>query len=94
MYIIIKSKKLHKKYDVINTLGKVISFGDNRYSDFTKHNDNDRKINYLTRHQNEDWTDLNKAGTWSRFILWNKPTIRKSINDMKKLFNINIIYLD
>jgi hypothetical protein len=94
MYIIIKSKKLHKKYDVINTNGKVISFGDNRYSDFTHHKNEERKMNYIIRHQNEDWTDLNKAGTWSRYILWNKPTIKESINDMKKLFNIKIIFLN
>ena len=94
MYIIIKSKKLHKKYDVINTNGQIISFGDNRYSDFTKHKNEERKMNYIIRHQNEDWTDLNKAGTWSRYILWNKPTIKESINDMKKLFNIKIIFLN
>ena len=94
MYIIIKSKKLHKKYDVINTLGKVISFGDNRYSDFTKHKNEERKMNYIKRHQNEDWTDLNKSSTWSRYILWNKPTMKESINDMKKLFNIKIIFLN
>jgi hypothetical protein len=91
MYILLKSNKLHKKYDVINENGKTISFGDNRYSDFTKHKDDTRRELYIKRHENEDWTDLNKAGTWSKYILWNKPTLKESIKDMEKQFNISIV---
>jgi len=91
MYIIIKSNKLHKKYDVINENGKVLSFGDNRYSDYTKHKDARRKDLYIGRHvKREDWENLDKAGTWSRYILWNKPTLKASIKNMEKLFNIKI----
>ena len=93
MYIILKSKKLHKKYDVINEYGKRISFGDNRYSDFTKHKDPIRKELYINRHYKEDWRNLNKAGTWSRYILWNKPTLKASIKNMENTFNIDILLI-
>jgi hypothetical protein len=95
MYFIIKSNKLHKKYDVINEGKRILSFGDNRYSDYTKHKDPIRKELYIGRHEKrEDWEDLNKAGTWSRYILWNKPTLKASIKDMEKLFNIRIVFLE
>ena len=71
--------------------GKKISFGAKGYSDYTIHKDDHRKNNYIKRHQNEDWEDLRKAGTWSRFLLWNKPTLKASIIDMERKFNIKII---
>jgi len=90
-FLLVKSNKLHKKYDVINGLGKTISFGDNRYEDFTTHKDNKRKELYITRHKKEDWNNLNKAGTWSRYLLWNRKTLKASIKDMEKLFQIHIL---
>jgi hypothetical protein len=92
-FILHNSKSKSKKYDVYeyNTLKKVISFGASEYSDYPTHKDEARKEQYLKRHQKEDWNDLNKAGTWARFILWNKPTIRESILDMEHRFKIKII---
>ena len=58
-------------------------------SDFTKHKDEERKKNYIQRHEvNEDWTNPYKAGTLSRYILWNKPSLEDSIKDYKKRFNV------
>ena len=76
-----------------NPLGKKITFGAKGYSDYTIiHKDDHRKNNYIKRHQvNEDWEDLEKAGTWSRYILWNKPTLKASIRDMERKFNIKIL---
>jgi hypothetical protein len=75
-----------------NPRGKKITFGAKGYSDYTIHKDDYRKNNYIKRHQvNEDWEDLEKAGTWSRFLLWNKPTLTASIKDMERRFNIKII---
>eukprot|EP00438_Fugacium_kawagutii_P004488 Skav200087 [mRNA] locus=scaffold694:98053:98340:+ [translate_table: standard] len=89
--VIQKSSNPSKKYDAIVD-GKKISFGASGYSDFTKHKDEDRKQLYITRHKkNEDWTKLN-AGSFSRYILWNKPTITSSIKDMERKFNIDIKY--
>ena len=41
---ITKSKRKNKKYDLLDTDKKyLLSFGDNRYSDYTMHKDDDRK---------------------------------------------------
>lgn len=86
------SDKKTKKYMAIDVdTEKKIYFGQHGASDFTIHKDISRKERYINRHEkNEDWSDLTKAGTWSRYILWNKRTIQESIRDMKKKFGIQI----
>ena len=89
--ILKKSSNPKKKYDAIFEDGKKISFGASGYSDFTIHKDEERKQRYIARHQkNENWNDLETAGTFSRYILWNKPTLKESIKDMENKFYINI----
>jgi hypothetical protein len=95
-YYIEKSSRKDKKYMVhhinpetnrINT----VHFGAKNMSDYTLHKNENRKKRYIARHQkNEDWEDLSKSGTWSRYILWGEKTIKKSIKEMEKLFNIKI----
>ncbi len=65
-------------------------FGASGYSDFTIHKDGERKLRYIKRHNNENWTKsgINSAGFWSRWLLWNLPTISASYQDIKKRFNI------
>lgn len=64
-------------------------FGAKGYSDFTQHNDNERKKNYLLRHQvNQNWDDFTSAGALSRWILWNKKNLRESIDDYLKRFSL------
>ena len=73
---------------------KTVQFGAKGYSDFTKHKDNDRKERYLSRHKkNENWakSGISTAGFWSRWLLWNKPSISASLTDIKKRFSIKII---
>jgi hypothetical protein len=50
------SERKHKKYAIEND-GKFIHFGDKRFEDFTKHNDEKRRLNYLKRASNikGDW---------------------------------------
>jgi hypothetical protein len=87
-----KSTKEEKKYMV--TIGrKTIHFGSAGMSDFTKHKTEDRKRLYILRHKvRENWkkSGIKTAGFWSRWILWNKPTLTGSIKDTEKRFNINI----
>lgn len=90
MYQLIKLNNHNKKYLVITPEGKRIRFGDSRYEDYTTHKDRRRRENYLKRHSKEDHTDLTKAGTWSRYILWEKKTIREAIKHMQDLFDIKI----
>jgi len=80
---------------IITPNGKKIHFGANGYEDFTMHHDENRKERYISRHQNnEDWSinGINTAGFWSRWLLWNKPTIKASINDISHNFDIDIEY--
>jgi len=91
-YTLSKSKSKNKKFKITN--GKTINFGDNRYEDFTKHKDPNRKRLYILRHKKrEDWTKsgIDTAGFWSKHILWNKNTLNKSIKNTENRFNIDII---
>ena len=92
--IISKSKKPDKKYDARIDDTKTVSFGQKMASDFTKHKDKDRKEAYIARHKkNEDWnkSGAKTAGFYSKHVLWNKPTLKESIDDINKRFkNLNI----
>lgn len=67
----------------------IIHFGSKGSQTFLDHLDEVKKENYIKRHQvREDWTNPYKAGTLARYILWNKPTIKASIADYKKRFNL------
>ena len=87
-----QSTNKNKKYTMIfknkkTGRTKAVHFGDNRYEDYTMHKDDERKKRYINRHKkNENWNDPTKAGTLSRFILWNKPTIRESLKDYLNRF--------
>ena len=64
-------------------------FGSTGMSDFTIHKDPKRKERYLDRHRKrEDWNAYMTAGALSRWILWNKPTLKASIADYKKRFKL------
>ena len=90
--ILKRSSKAEKKYDAVIDGKKTVSFGQKNASDFTKHKNVERKERYLDRHRkNENWRDYKTAGFWSKWILWNKPTIRGSIDDVNRRFkNINV----
>ena len=87
-----KSNNPKKKYDAVIDGKKTVSFGAVGYSDFTKHEDEDRKANYIARHKpNQNWDDYKTAGFWAKRILCNKPTIEASVRETNKKFkNIDI----
>jgi hypothetical protein len=96
-YYLEKSSRKDKKYMVsyinpetcrVNTK----HFGAKGMSDFTQHKNDDRKERYIKRHANmgEDWDDLKTAGFWSRWILWNKPSLKGCVRDTQKRYNIKI----
>lgn len=84
------SQKAEHKFDAVLTKSgrrKVISFGGKGYSDFTQHKDPDRKRAYLARHApREDWNNVESAGFWARWLLWNKDTLRGSVADINRKF--------
>jgi hypothetical protein len=94
MIELLKSNKADKKY-MVKIISKktgrerTIHFGASGMSDYTIHKDEARKQRYINRHKaREDWNDPETSGYYSRWILWNLPTIRESWNwvknDLKK----------
>jgi hypothetical protein len=68
---------------------KTTHFGAFGMSDYTKHKDKERKLRYINRHkQRENWKDPTTAGALSRYILWNKTSVKSSILDFKKKFRL------
>jgi hypothetical protein len=79
-----------KKYAVILADGTRIEFGQAGASDFTIHGDASRKARYLVRHApNEDWTraGIRTPGFWARWLLWNRPTVKESLADVRRRFS-------
>ena len=68
---------------------KKVHFGQEDSKTFVDHQDNKIKDAYLKRHKvNENWNNPTTPGALSRYILWNKSTIKSSILDFKKRFNL------
>ena len=92
--VVTKSKKPDKKYNARIDGSKTVRFGQKGASDFTKHKNTYRKERYIDRHKkNEDWTKTGakSAGFYNKHVLWNKPTLKASIDDMNKRFkNVNV----
>ena len=92
-----KSEKPAKKYKVYivspdEKRGKVIHFGARGMSDFTLHKDPKRMERYSARHKRggETWTKagVRTAGFWSKWLLWNKPSIIESKKNISSRFGI------
>lgn len=81
-------KKMMATFEDCNTgRRKITHFGAAGMSDYTKNKDPERKRLYLARHKNnESWNNPTTAGSLSRWILWNKPSLRESIADYKRKF--------
>jgi hypothetical protein len=92
IYFLGRSKHANKKWYIRELdSNKTVHFGDSRYEDYTIHKDENRKQRYLNRHQKrENWNDPRTAGFWSRWLLWNKKSIKKSIKDIQNKFGIKV----
>jgi hypothetical protein len=93
-----RSAREGKKYTAVvqqpDGTRRTVHFGAAGMSDFTKHKDPARKRNYIARHKaREDWTKagVTTAGFWSRWLLWNKPTIAASKADISKRFGVDFV---
>lgn len=58
------------------------------YSKEGKEIADERRKAYLSRHGKEDWSNPTKAGTLSRFILWQFSSFDKAVASYKKRFNL------
>jgi hypothetical protein len=89
-----KSTRAGKKmmatfYDHFKKKIKTTHFGASGYESYPDHQDLQRKMNYISRHKDkENWEDYMSSGALSRFILWNKPTIKASIEDYMNRFGL------
>jgi hypothetical protein len=95
LVIVTKSNRAGKKWRATFVdEGKVIHFGQEGKEDYTIHKDVVRLARYIARHDNgrEDWTrqGIMSPGFWSRWLLWNKPTLKASAKDIEKRFGIKI----
>jgi len=82
-------KYINPKTDNINT----IHFGSAGMDDYTITKNLNQKNRYIKRHQSrEDWNQngIYTAGYWSRYLLWNLPTLQESIKDTENNFKIKI----
>jgi len=76
-------------YDEDDKKVKTTHFGANGMSDYTQHKDPERKQRYIDRHSHrENFNDYMSAGALSRWILWNKTSLKASIADYKNKFNL------
>jgi len=92
-YTLQRSKRKDKRYVIIMN-GMKHNFGLKGGKTFIDGRTEKERLNYLARHKvNENWekSGIHTAGFWSRWILWNKPTIEQSIKNVEKKFNIKII---
>jgi hypothetical protein len=92
-----RSDNPEKKYKVVierDGREKTIHFGASGYKDYTLFSPlerEQRKSNYISRHQSkEDWTmsGIDTAGFWAKHILWNKPSVSASLADTRRRFNL------
>jgi len=91
MYTLKISNRKFKRFVMILPNKKKVHFGDIRYSNYTKHKDKKRKRAYIARHSKlKNWNKKNTAAYFSRYILWNKRTIRASVKDLEKKLNAKI----
>jgi hypothetical protein len=89
------STRAQKKWMILPPTGKTIHFGAKGYQDYTIHHDPERRERYIKRHQvREDWSNPNTAGFWAYWLLWNKPTLEESIDDVESRFGFRIIPFD
>ena len=67
---------------------KTVQFGDKNYDNFTIHKDEKRKELYKKRHHRDKIHDPMTAGALSWWLLWNKKTLKDSIEDYEDRFGI------
>jgi hypothetical protein len=96
-----KASNPQKKYtatffDKDNKKIKTTHFGfrskTDKKNDFTLHGDPERKERYLDRHRaRENWNAPMTAGALSRWVLWEKKSLKASMADYGKRFKIKVI---
>jgi len=62
---------------------KTVHFGQKDASTYIDHKDNQIKSNWEARHRvREDWGKYDSAGALAKHVLWNKPTLKGSVQEL------------
>lgn len=78
-------------YDHLRKKIKTVNFGAKGYEDYTTTQDLQHKMSYIARHEaRENWKDPMTAGTLSKFLLWNKPSLSASYKAYRQRFNFDL----
>ena len=80
-----KSKRPGKKNQAkFEHGGPTVHFGAAGMSDYTKKQGSRTKEGLHSKTQkNENWKDKESAGFWSRFLLWEKPSLREAAKSLR-----------
>jgi len=83
------STRQGKRYMAVFHDGTTIHFGQEGGSTFIDHKDEAKRKAYIARHRvREDWNNPKTAGSLSRYILWEKPTLSQAVSAFKSKFNL------
>lgn len=96
LYVLMKSRKTGKKWDIITPAGKVIHFGSADAQDYTQHKNPLKMEKYLIRHKKrESWgkNGINTPGFWARWLLWSHENMQDAIDYIEKKFDIQILMI-
>jgi len=85
------------KLAVMTPQGDFIHFGGKYAEDYTIHKDDKRKKDFLSRHspkERRQWADPSTAAFWTRWLLYNLPTIGESVANIEQTFGIKIRFAE
>lgn len=74
---------------------RTVHFGSVRKSNYTNHKNQDKKNKYILRfNETQNWSasGMCTVGFWTRWLLFNKPTLREAVRDTEDRFGIKIIH--
>lgn len=97
IYELLRSDRKDKKFMLIDPEGNKSHFGAEGYSDYTLHQDKERRKRYIKRHANEQeyWTHTKKnlmtPSYLSRYVLWERPDLIDAIKYIAKKQKINVL---
>ena len=81
------STRKGKRFMVTFSNGVTTHFGMAGAKTYIDEGDKAKREAYLKRHRaRENWDDPYSAGALSRFLNWNKPTLKESMADFMKRF--------
>jgi len=81
-----------KRFRAYFSDGTITKFGQTnpKKGTFLDHQNKELKKNYIKRHLKDlETNDYKRAGYLSLFLLWNKPTLKDSMNDFNRRLKYN-----